>query len=203
MTSRQNKQFTIGIAGIGLGAVVLAVGVLIAHFTGLPDQDAVGREIYPSVPRGWALVLVGEAIALGGVLLAMAGAAVAFLWGREMTWARAALGALLFTGLMIILFGIVPNQWLNLTQGPLDWNSRRIWLTVPSWLVLGNEVRISAAAVKDIVSGTYAVVALAAVVVAIYQWQEWKKRRAAGPPPQPVSTYGRPMTRAQRSPAER
>ena len=94
---------------IVLGAIALALGVTIAHFTAIDALDELGRETYPLVPRGWQYTTVGQIIALGGVLLMMAGLAVAVLYNRPMNWARAAVGAGLFTGLMMILFGVIPN----------------------------------------------------------------------------------------------
>lgn len=173
---------------------MLAVGVVIAHFTGVSATDELGREIYPSVPRGWQLVLIGQLIALGGVLVAMAGASLAFLYKRDLTWARAALGATMFTGLMIILFGVIPNQWLTLTQATWEWTPQKIALTIPRWLVLNNEVTISAAAVKDIVVAGYVGVVIGAVASVMRRWQV-REDKVAAPPPQLVSGYGRPLTK--------
>lgn len=194
----QRKYFIYGLAATALGILTAVAGFMFAHFTGLPETDNVGREIYASIPRGWALVLAGQAVSVGGAMLAMAGLAVAFLLGRELTWARASLGALLFTALMIMLFGIIPNQWLNLTQGPLEWSSTKTLLTVPKWLVLNNEISISYAVAKDAVLQGYIFTVTGLVIVSMYQWQERAKRRAAGPPPQPVSAYGRPVSKIGR-----
>jgi uncharacterized membrane protein len=188
----------IGITLMVAGVVIGVAGALFAHFTGLPEVDDLQRELYPNIPRGWVWVMIGQAISLGGVLIMMAGMALAFLYEREMTWARASLGALLFVSLMMIVFGIIPNEWLTLTQSTLEWTPQKIAVTVPPWLVLNNDVSISYAALKDIVSGTYAIVALGAVAVTMYQWQERQKKRETAPPPEPVSTYGRPITRIGR-----
>jgi hypothetical protein len=165
---------------------------LFAHFTGLPLEDGIGQEIYPDIPRGWGWELLGQVVSLTGVLILMAGIALAFLYKRELTWARAAIGAFLFVSLMMVLFGIIPNQWLTLTQSVWEWTPQKIAFTLPRWLVLNNDVSISYAAIKDIVSGTYTVVALAAVAIVMYQWQE-RAKRAAAPKPQAVSSFGRPM----------
>jgi general stress protein CsbA len=199
----------LGTAAIGIGVVTLIAGFLIAHFTGLAEIDSLGREVYPSIPRGWQLELAGQIIALTGVFIVMAGTTLAFLYGREMTWARASIGALLFTGLMIILFGVIPNQWLTLTQAVLEWTPRKIAIRTvgspgggiplfPKWLLLNNEVSISYAALKDIISGTYSVVAIGGVAVVMVKWQDWQKKRAAGPAGPAVSGYGRPLTKAER-----
>ena len=196
-TAELRRYTQIGIGAMLIGAGAGIAGALFAHFTGLPPQDALGQDLYPAIPRGWAFELIGQLVSLGGGLLFMAGVAVGFLYKRQMTWARAAIGASLFTTLMLILFGIVPNQWLTLTQSVWEWTPQKIVVTIPPWLVLNNEVKISAAAVKDIVSGTYVVVALLAIAVAMYQWQERQKRAETAPPPQPVSTYGRPLTKVK------
>ncbi len=202
MTAPTDKQLSryrlAGIAAMVAGSLVGIGGALIAHFTGLSEFDDLGRELYPAIPRGWLFVVIGQVISLGGVLLLLAGVAVAYLYGRPMTWARAAVGASLFVSMMMILFGIVPNEWLTLTQSVWEWTPQKIAVTIPAWLVLNNDVSISYAAIKDIVSGTYVVVALGAIAVTMYQWQERQKAAATAPPPQPVSRYGRPVTKVER-----
>ncbi len=188
----------IGLAAIVLGSVTAVVGALIAHYTALPEVDAIGQELFPSIPRGWQLVLAGQVVCLTGGLMILAGITLAFVYGRTMTWARAAIGALVFTTLMMVIFGIIPNQWLTLTQSTLEWTPQKIFVTIPPGLVRGSEISISYAALKDIISGTYAVVALVVVAVVMYQWQERARRRATEPPPQPVSKYGRPLVKVER-----
>lgn len=198
-TEKELRRYTqIGIAAMVAGALIGIGGSLVAHFTGLPETDSLGRDLYPAIPRGWFAVLVGQLISLGGVFLFLAGTTLAFLYKRQMTWARASIGATVFVSLMLILFGIIPNEWLTLTQATFEWTPQKIAVTIPPALALGNEVSISLAAVKDIVSGTYAVVALGAVAVGMYQWQERQKKAASAPPPKPVSPYGRPVTKVKR-----
>lgn len=194
----QRKYFIFGIGATAAGLLTCVAGFMFAHFTGLNEFDELGREIYPSIPRGWGWELIGQVVSVGGALLVIAGLALAFLYRREMTWARASLGALLFTALMIIFFGIIPNQWLNLAQGPWEWTSAKVAVTLPKWLVLNNEVSISYAAIKDAIVGGYVLVLTGAIAVTMYQWQEREKKRAAAPPPEPVSVYGRPVTRIGR-----
>lgn len=187
-----------GLLAIVLGAVTALAGALLAHFTGLPPVDSIGQELYPSIPRGWVFESIGQIISLTGGLLILAGITLAFLYQREMTWARASIGAFVFTTLMMILFGIIPNEWLTLAQSDLEWTPQRVLFTIPPGLVRGSEIDISLAAVKDMISGGYAVGAVGGVAVAMYQWQERTKRRATAPPPQPVSRYGRPLTKVER-----
>ncbi len=193
-----NKYRRIGIAAILAGGFVTIAGALFAHFTGLSELNDVGAEIYPAIPRGWQWVVIGQVISLAGGLVLIAGVAVAFLYQREMTWARASLGATLFTTLMMILYGLVPNEWLTLTQSVWEWTPQRIAITLPKWLMLNNEVSISYAAVKDAVSGIYHLVITGLIVFAMYQWQVRAGKRVTTPKPEPVSPYGRPLTKVGR-----
>ncbi len=199
-TETHKRYLRLGLAAMMAGVSAAVLGALWAHFTALPVTDNLGRDIYPSIPRGWLWSLLGQIVSVGGVVLAIGGTALAFLYQRQMTWARAALGAALFAALMIIMFGIVPNQWLTLTQAQWEWTPQKIAFTIPSWLVLGNEVSISFAALKDMVSGGYAAGALAAVAFTMVRWQGRAAREPTVPTPvpEPVSAYGRPLRREGR-----
>ena len=153
MADQRDKNFVRGLAALAVGAVLAILGALWAHFTGLSELDDVGRELYPAFPRGWLFVLIGQLVSLTGVLIAMAGIALAFLYEKPMTWARSAIGAFLFTGLMIILFGIIPNEWLTYTQAVWEWTDQKNVVTVPASLIGGNDLSLSMAALKDIVAG--------------------------------------------------
>lgn len=195
------KERTKLLAGVGAtvaGTVLTFAGAMWAHFTGLSATNNLGQEIYPAIPRGWAWELSGGVVSLTGVHIIMAGIILLFLWEKPMTWARASIGAFLFTVESIILFGIVPNEWLTITQSDLEWSVQNIWFQVPRWLVLNNEVNVSWGAVKDVVSGTYSLVLLGAIAVAMVKYQDWTKKRASGPAVEPVSEYGRPMVKADR-----
>ena len=202
MAEGRDRNFNLGVAAMVVGSALAIAGALWAHFTGLSEVDDLGREIYPSIPRGWFWVLIGQLVSLGGVLLLMAGTTLAFLYDRKLTWARSAIGALLFTALMIILFGVIPNEWLTYTQAEWEWTSQKIWIRIPTDLIGGNELNISAAAFKDIIVGTYVLIATGAVAAAMISWQKRdeiianrNKKRAAK---KSVSTYGRPLQKVER-----
>jgi hypothetical protein len=195
----------LGVAGIVTGSVLLVFGVFAAHFTGLPETDSLGRELYPRIPRClgfegeacWVIPTSMQLLALIGSQLVFAGIAVGWILGKPLTWARATAGALLFTVEMLILFGVVPNEWLALTQGTWEWTNQKIAFTIPSWLVLNNEVSISYGVIKDVVSGGYSAVMLGIVAVTIYQLQERPKRKAAQAKSEKVSSFGRPLVRGR------
>ncbi len=204
MAEQRDKNFVRGITALAVGLVLALAGALWAHFAGLSEFDDVGRKIYTHIPRGWGYVLIGQLISLLGVLIAMGGIALAFLYDKPMTWARAAIGAFLFTGLMMILFGIVPNEWLTYTQAEWEWTGRKLWIQIPSSLIGGNEVNISAAAFKDIIAGTYTVVVTAAVAAAMIAYQKRDEIQAArtkrrqAEEDEATSAYGRPLRKADR-----
>jgi hypothetical protein len=202
------KRRRLGIAGVALGVAMLFTGVLVAHFTGLAEFDSLGRKQYPGIPRClwfepvvsatecWVLPTTGQLIGFIGSQVLLAGILFGWILNRPLTWSRATVAALIATVEALLLFGVVPNQWLNLTQGTFEWTAQKIAFTLPRWLVLNNDVSISFGAIKDIVSGTYSAVLLGAVAVGAYQVQERAKRKDA-PKPQVLSPYGRPIVRGE------
>ena len=189
----ERRRTLIGIAGIAGGSLILAVGVIIAHFTNLPVEDIDGNEILPSIPRGWVLFTAGQIIAFTGSQVMIAGAVYAFLWERPLTWARAGFGAFVAWIQLVLYFGVIPSEMLNLAQGPLGWTAKPAF-TIPSWLVLNNEVSISFKALKDFIVAGYYTNATFALFVAIYKVQEWIKTRHDAPAVTPISAYGRPLS---------
>ena len=195
MDSARLRQ--LGLVALIVGTVVFTAGFMAAHFTDLPETNSVGQEIYPHVPRGWVWVVLSKLVGFAGSQLMLVGIALRWLWDREMTWARASVAAALFVMESIILMAIIPNEWLGLTQGEFQWTSQRVAFTIPSWLTLNNNLSISYGAIKDIVSGTYSVIVLVAMLVGIYQVQERAKRGPADVP-EKTSDYGRPVIKGGR-----
>jgi len=188
----ERKHLITGIALIAAGLVVAIGGSVLVHMTEAPEFDDLGRALYPNVPRGWMIVTFTQMIALGGILIAMAGIMIGWVWQRPSTWARAMLGATLFTGLMFILFAVIPNQFLTLTQATLEWTPQKIFITVPAAVVMNNEVAISYAALKDMIAAGYVTTLVILIPVTMYWWQG-REEKAKTPKPTPVSNYGRPM----------
>ena len=197
-STQLRNYFRLGLGATVAGTAVSIAGALFAHFTELPLTNNVGAEIYPAIPRGWGWVLIGQTVSLTGVMMVLAGLTLAFLYKREMTWARAALGATLFSALMMIFFGVIPNQWLTLTQSTFAWTPQEIAFTVPEFLTLNNEVAISYAVVKDVVLQGFVGTALIGTPIFMYWWQGYTKRVEEAPPVEPVSRYGRPLTKVER-----
>lgn len=200
MAESRDRNLVRGIILTVAGIVLALAGVLWAHFTGADELNDVGQEIFPLFPRGWGFVLIGQLVAIAGLFLTIGGVALAVLYEKKMTWARAAVGAFLFTSLMILLYGVIPNQWLTYTQSVWNWTDQKLWVKIPSSLIGGNEVNISAAAIKDFIAGGYYLVVTIVIGVAMVRYQkrdeyrakrEKKKAASAG-----VSAFGRPVQKA-------
>ncbi len=187
----------LGLLAVIGGAAVFAGGFMAAHFTGLPELNSLNQEIYPHVPRGWQWVIGSKIVSLVGSQILIAGIVVVWIWDKPMTWARASVGAALFTLETLVWFAIIPNEWLGLTQGEFQWTSQEVAFTLPRWLTLNNSLSISYGAIKDAVSGGYSAGILVALLVGIYQVQERAKR---GPVEKPavLSDYGRPVIKGDR-----
>ena len=190
MTEQRRKL--IGIGGLAVGTVVVAVGLTIAHFTNLPTEDALGNEVLPSIPRGWVLYTLGQLTAVAGSQMIVLAVVFGWLWERPLTWVRAAVGSLLAWFELILFFGIIPSEMLNLAQGPLEWTSRTAF-TIPEWLVLNNEIAVSWLTIKDAVVAGYYTNAFVVLIVGVYMAQEWIKKRADAEPVVELSTWGRPL----------
>ena len=203
----ERSRLRLGIVGVVIGALLFLVGILVAHFTGLSPRNNVGQEIYPHIPRCawfegnpqkcWVLPTSGQIIALVGSQVFLAAMFFGWIFERPLTWARATMAAFMATLELIILFGIVPNQWLGLTQGTFEWSEQKVAFTLPSWLVLNNTVSISYGVIKDAVSGGYAAGLLGGIVVGAYKLQE-RAKHGGQPKPQVMSTYGRPIVKGSR-----
>lgn len=191
------QRFRIGTGLLVLGTVLMAAGVILVHYAQLPAEPPV--DYFNWVPRGWFPKAIGYLVVFGASQALLAGAGILWILNQKMTWARAAFAAFLTWIEFVLIFGIVPSEWLNLSQTDLDWISQRIAFRLPSWLVLGNQVEVSYGAIKDAISGTYNLVALVGAAVFAYKLQDiGKPRPAAAKPEPPRSPYGRPLVREGR-----
>ena len=190
MTEQRRKLIGIGV--LVVGSLVVAAGLTVAHFTNLPTEDAFGNEVLPSIPRGWQLYTLGQLTAVAGSQIMVLAAVYAWLWEKPLTWVRAAIGSLLGWFQLVLYFGIIPSEMLNLAQGPLEWTSRTAF-TFPKWLVLNNDVSVSWLTIKDALVAGYYTNAFVVLIVGVYMAQEWIKKRADAAPVVEISSWGRPM----------
>lgn len=190
LTEQQRSRY--GWALMTLGVVALAVGVIIVHYAQAPSEG-----FFSFMPEGWVFKGIGYLIAFGASQMLIGGAILAFVLGRPKTWAVATFAAFLTWMEFVLIFGIVPSEWLNLSQTDLDWSTQRIAFTLPPWLVLGNDVQVSWGAIKDSISMGYNLALLVGAAVFAYRIQDLKKGRpASAEKPEKVSPYGRPLVRS-------
>ena len=199
----QSQRNRLGWALLLGGGLLLAVAVWWIHYSSIPRTTVIDGVTVPIVvdyfnwvPRGWYWKALGFVAAFGASQMMLLGAALAFVVGRKMTWARSAFLAWLTWIELVLIFGIVPSEWLNLSQTDLDWSPQKIFLSIPPWLVLGNTVDISFAALKDIISMGYHLVMIGVGVIFAFKIQDFGKPRKAAEKPTTMSPYGRPLVRS-------
>jgi len=191
------KRNRVGTLLILAGVGALFVGVLFAH-GGLLAGDAGYLEWIPrettllgllSEPNEWLIFTAGQIVALVGSQVLLAGVALKYVAGHKLTWARAGFASFLAFFELVMWWGIVPSEWLNLTQGPLGWTKQEILFTIPG-LGLG----VSGYFVKDAIAGGYHVASLGLVIYFAVMVQKWGKLEASEPTPEDqTSSFGRPL----------
>lgn len=198
-----SRRKSIGWSMLGVGTLLLAVAVWWIHFSSFPQTEIVdGVEVdvvltsFDWVPRGWYWKALGYVAAFVASQLILAGAALIWVLNQKLTWSRAMFAAFLSWIELVLLFGIVPSEWLNLAQTDLDWSSQRVAVTIPPFLVLGNEIDISWAVVKDLISTGWHLVMIPAVAIFALQVQRmYDGRPASAEKAEPKSPYGRTLVK--------
>lgn len=186
-----------------VGTITLILAVWWIHYSSFPETEVVDGETVPVVldyfnwvPRGHWWKALGYLAAFAASQLLIVGALFVWVLNQKLTWARAAFAALLTWVELVMIFGMVPSEWLTFAQTDLDWSSQRDAIIIPPWLVLGNDVAISYAALKDMISMGYHMVMLGAGAVFGIEIQKmYKGRPAKAEKPEPKSPYGRPLVK--------
>ena len=128
--------------------------------------------------------------------------------GTPLTWGEAFVAAVYMFALMLMIYGVVPDQWLRWAEGDLEWRSDKIGIPMGP-LPLGNEdgllfdqgveffgkgrIIITAQTISDLIATTIYIVFLVAQVIG---WLWWQKRgKKPEKPAISTSAYGRPLLR--------
>ncbi|MEX1126638.1 MAG: hypothetical protein WD895_02365 [Acidimicrobiia bacterium] len=186
-----------------LGTGLLVVGVLWIHFSSLALTVIVDGGEVPLVvdyfnwwPRGVLWQGAGYLVVFAASQMMVGGAVLLWVLNQRMTWSRALFTAYLTWLELVIIFGMVPSEFLSFAQTDLDWSSQRVALVVPPILVLGNSVEISYAVLKDSISMGYHLVMLGVAAVFTLEVQKMRKGRpASAEKPEKKSPYGRPLVK--------
>jgi hypothetical protein len=197
------RRRMIGASLLILGFLGLVLGVIWIHWSSIPQTEVVDGVATPVVvdflnwfPRGTMWKAVGYLIVLGATTMVLIGAAFVWVLNQTMTWARATFAAFIAFIAMVFYFGMVPSEWLNFAQTDLNWSSQRQAVIIPPFLVLGNDVSISYAVIKDSIQVGWSLGMLAFAGVFALQLQRMKEGRpASAAPVERTSPYGRPLVR--------
>lgn len=203
LSDSRRKSIGWGLLGVGLATLVIAVVWI--HYSSFPETHIVdGQEVplvldqFDWVPRGWLSKGLAYLASFAASQMLVVGGLFVWVLNQKMTWARALFAAFVTWIELVLIFGIVPSEWLNFAQTDLNWSGQRAALVLPSWLVLGNEVTLWWSTIKDSISMGYHIVMLGAAAVFTIQLQKMRQ----GPPPSAEkpevrSPYGRPLVRGE------
>ncbi|MGH9165663.1 MAG: hypothetical protein ACRDZW_09155 [Acidimicrobiales bacterium] len=120
--------------------------------------------------------------------------------GTPMTWGQAVLAAVFLFALMLMMYGVVPNQWLQWSGNELGWRSDSFGVPTPfgrlfvDGISFGGRGRIliSAQSIGDIVAATIYIVFFVGQLAGWLMWQK-RGRRTAQVAKVETSAFGRPV----------
>ncbi len=145
---------------------------------------------------------------VASVVILVVGIGICLLVGRArppgtpLTWGEAFVGGTFVFALMVVAYGIVPNQWLKFADNELLWRSDKIFAGISSnGIKMGmagqhvggtGRLLINYQAIRDIVAALIYALGLGAQVVL---WSVWQKRGRKKPEMELTSAFGRPVMR--------
>ncbi|MBV8235381.1 MAG: hypothetical protein JO075_06740 [Acidimicrobiia bacterium] len=128
--------------------------------------------------------------------------------GTPLTWGEAILAGTYVFGILLLGYGVVPNEWLKWADNQLLWRPDRIWFALSTkWPVFytgANAATESAAgrgriivsfqALRDIIAATIYILML---VAQVWLWVAYQKRgrRPAATQVERTSMFGRPVVK--------
>ncbi|MEO7836357.1 MAG: hypothetical protein ABIS21_01795 [Acidimicrobiales bacterium] len=124
--------------------------------------------------------------------------------GTPLTWGEAFVAATFMFALMLMMYGVVPNQWLAWSDNELGWRSDSLGIPTPFGRLFADGLRfggrgqviITAEVVRDIIAATIYIVFFAGQLMGWLWWQKKRGRRPAGATPKiKTSAFGRPLAR--------
>ena len=186
-------------------------GLATLLFVGVPVLGQLPKKELGIIPTGFP-VRLEFFVAL---FFLIAGTAVIFAVGRRrppgtpLTWGEALVGATFVFGIMLVGYGVVPNEWLKWADNQLLWRPDRIWFAVSSkWPVIftGTNAATEAAAgrgriivsfqsLRDIIAAGLYIVMLGAHVALWIAYQKRGRRPTTVAEVARTSTFGRPVVK--------
>jgi len=120
--------------------------------------------------------------------------------GTPLTWGEALVAATFLFALMLMLYGVVPNQWLLWAGGDLGWRSDSFGIPTPfgrlfeEGITFGGRGRImiSAQTIADVIAATIYGIGFVGQIVAWKKWQT-RGRKSTAVGRVETSAFGRPF----------
>lgn len=113
---------------------------------------------------------------------------------RRTSWGEAMVGATFVFMLFMMVFGVVPDRWVRLTDNEWGWSVERMLFTEGQFIdgspITFPPFRMDLKKVSDIVVVVEHIVALVGLP---FIWLWWQKRDEKKPTVEPVSDFGRPL----------
>ena len=113
---------------------------------------------------------------------------------RPTSWGEAMLGAAFVFMLFLMVFGVIPDRWVRLTDNEWGWSVERMLFTEGQFIdgspITFPPMRMDLKKVSDIVVVIEHLVALAALP---FLWMWWQKRDQKKVVAEPISDFGRPL----------
>ena len=114
---------------------------------------------------------------------------------RPTTWGEAMLGAVFVFMLLLLLFGILPDRWVRLTDNEWGWSVERFLFTEGQLLtspVTFPPTRMDLKKLSDVVVVIEHVLAVSGLLLLLRWWQHRDETEEIA---EPVSDFGRPLIR--------
>ncbi len=124
--------------------------------------------------------------------------------GTPLTWGEAMVAGTFVFALMLVAYGVVPNQWLLYADKELLWRSDKllvgissagvVWGSASKTLGGTGRVLVNYQAIRDIIASVIYIVLLGGQM---YLWSVWQKRgrKKPGDVEAATSRFGRPVLR--------
>jgi hypothetical protein len=182
-----------------------AGGLFFLLYVGIPVLGLLPKKELGIIPTGFPVRLEFYV----ALTIMLVGIGVCVLVGRRrppgtpLTWGEALVAAMFVFGLMLVGYGVVPNEWLKWADNQLLWRPDRLWLAISSKGVqFGNNaaqiggrgrILVTYQAVRDIIAATIYIVILAAHVALWVMFQKRGRKPVVAAEVERTSTFGRPV----------
>src|SRR5438270_1044932 len=188
-----------------------AGGMFVLLFVGVPVLGQLPKNELGFIPTGFP-VRLEFFVAL---FILIVGTTLIFVVGRRrppgtpLTWGEALIGATFVFGVMLVGYGVVPNEWLKWADNQLLWRPDRIWFAISAkWPSshTGTKAATGAAAgrgriivsfqsLRDIIAAGIYIIMLGAHVALWVAFQKRGRRPVAVAEVERTSTFGRPVVK--------